>query len=259
MKGVFVKISVLALIAVATAGFFTIRYALERLDERASSALLNKRVDVSVTIVEGKRREEIAAELEKKGICSAKDFLAASKGSEGYLFPDTYRFYPNTPASEVVSTLKSTFTKRTQDVALTSDQVTLASIIEREAQNDAERASIAGVYSNRLAIGMKLDSDPTVQYAKDSLNYTKAGMPTSFSFWSEITRDDYTSVQSAYNTYISSGLPPSPISNPGLASLKAAANPEKNPYYFFFHRNGQIYLSKTLDEQTTKLRNVPRS
>lgn len=244
-------------LALLVAGFFSIRYLQQRLEEREAGAVIKQKTDISITIVEGKRREEIAALLQEMGICSAESFLAATVNEEGTLFPDTYRFFPDTSVDDVVTTLQANYTKRTAGLTLSPEDITLASIVEREAQNDAERATIAGVYQNRLDIGMKLDADPTVQYAKDTLEYVAAGQPLTFSFWDPILRADYQGVVSPYNTYRTPGLPPGPIANPGLQSLKAALAPEDHSYFYFFHRNGEIILSKTLAEQEAKLRSIP--
>jgi UPF0755 protein len=211
-----------------------------------------KKEDVKVTIVEGKRREEIATIMAKAGICSFEDFLVSSKGKEGMLFPDTYRFYPNTPAKEVVSALTENFTTKTTNLLPTESQIILASIVEREAKTDAERPVIAGVYMNRLTIGMKLDADPTVQYAKDSLALASSIDSQGYTFWKPITQLDYSGVISEYNTYLNTGLPPGAIANPGLKSIQAAQNPATHDYYYFLHRDGQILLSKTLSEHQNK-------
>lgn len=245
---VVILITIAALLGGITLGAVYLRNALT---ERNQAVQEQKREDISVTIVEGKRREEIAAILESAGICTAEAFLAATTSLEGKLFPDTYRFFPNTPVSEVVEVFTTTFAKRTRDLAPTTDDIILASIIEREARNDIERATISGVYTNRLKIGMKLDADPTVQYAKDSL---EAKQVRNFTYWGTITRADYKGVISAYNTYLSAGLPPGPIANPGVKSIEAAQNPAEHDYFYFAHRNGTLLLSKTLAEHESKLR-----
>jgi UPF0755 protein len=125
------------------------------------------------------------------------------------------------------------------------DAVRLASIVEREAGVEKDRPTIAGVYFNRLRDGMALDADPTIQYALGLTRDPKT-------WWPQITQDDYQGVQSPYNTYINPGLPPSPISNPALASIQAAIYPEKHDYYFFrtsCNNDGTHVFAKTLDEQ----------
>lgn len=179
-------------------GLFVASRKIEHLrTEKEEAAMQLKKKDVRITFPEGLRREQIATLLEKNGICSASDFLAASHGKEGYLFPDTYRFFPDTSAQKVVQKMMDDFTIRTKGLSPTKDQIILASIVEREAQNDKERAAIAGVYTNRLNISMKLDADPTVQYARDTQNYVPG---SSFTFWEPITLANYADVLSPYNT-----------------------------------------------------------
>jgi UPF0755 protein len=101
--------------------------------------------------------------------------------------------------------------------------VVLASIVEREAVLAPERSTIASVYLNRLAGGIKLDADPTVQYA----------LGTPGDWWPQITADDYTAVDSPWNTYLYDGLPPGPIANPGLGAIQAVLAPEDTQYLFF--------------------------
>ncbi len=236
----------------AVASFAGYRY-LERIrDERELAARLLKKQDIQVTIIEGKRREEIAIQLDLAGICSAADFLGASRSLEGRLFPDTYRFFPNTPADEVVAKMTAEFQSKTAGLGLTSNDIILASIIEREAANDDQRALIAGVYTNRLKRGMRLEADPTVQYAKDSSTLLSDDIDSTFKFWQPITQAEYQKVVSPYNTYTVVGLPPGPIANPGLKSLQAAHSPASHDYYFFINKNGQLLLSKTLAEHQSK-------
>lgn len=242
-----VLFSFLVVILVSGVGIFLATEKITSLrDEKKLTVEQMKRTDVSITIREGLRREEIAELLEKNTICTAADFLSLTTTKEGSLFPDTYRFFPNTPALEVVKTLTQQFQKKAGALELTEKQLILASIVEREAPNsDSERSLIAGVYTNRLAIGMKLDADPTVQYARDS-----ASMATNskFSFWKPITQENYSNIISPYNTYLQPGLPPGPIANPGQKSLLAARNPAKHSYLYFLHKNGKLLLATTFEE-----------
>ena len=152
---------------------------------------------------------------------------------EGYLFPDTYNIDPEAAASEIVDQMLENFEVRVsteirdafERQGLTLHQaVTLASIIEREAVVPEEQPVIASVFLNRLALGMNLDADPTVQYA---LGLTEGG------WWkAELTVEDL-EIDSPYNTYRYEGLPPGPIANPGLSALQAVAAPEDTPYLYF--------------------------
>jgi UPF0755 protein len=147
---------------------------------------------------------------------------------EGYLFPDTYMFLPRTPARVAVGAMVRRFeqvwrpewTARLDTLGMTQHQViTLASIVEREAKRPDERPVIAGVYRNRLRAGMRLEADPTVQYAR--------GIHTNRVLFKDLD------VDSPYNTYKHAGLPPGPIASPGAASLRAALYPADVPYKFF--------------------------
>ncbi len=217
-----------------------------------------------VTLLEGMRMEEFAEVLEANYIISAREFLDAVRDPrsmeifddydfladlptnaslEGYLFPDTYRFPVNADRVEtVVAKFLDNFDRRLGERGLTAEPaltprevVTLASIVEREAVVAEERPLIASVYLNRLSglcrdevRGPYLESDPTVQYP---LGNAADG------WWPSITLDDYDRVQSPYNTFQNQGLPPSPISNPGLSSLDAVRSPA-NSVYCFFHTTG---------------------
>lgn len=201
---------------------------------------------VRITIPEGWRKEQISAELIEKGF-DGKAFLEAAKDKEGYLFPDTYFLQPEATPQQIVEKFAENFAKRTEDITPTKEEVILASIVEREAVTDEERSIIAGIYKNRIKIGMALQADPTVQYAKDT-NALAAGKVTE-SFWPAITVSDYTAVVSPYNTYLHPGYPPSPIANPGLKSIQAAHAPQTVDALFFFHtKDGKLITSKTNQE-----------
>lgn len=224
-----------------------------------------------VTIPEGKRIEEVAQILDKAGVVPAQAFLDAvhnghynydflgddppAAGLEGYIFPDTYNFPDHNKPEDVVSLMLKDFGQRlTPDLRAAIQQqglslhqaVTLASIVEREAEAPNERPTIASVYLNRIRLGMPLQADPTVQYAL-------AQDPTSlnqFGLWkSELTLDDL-AVDSPYNTYLHNGLPPGPIANPGLGSLQAVAHPaQTNFLYFVAKGDGTHAFAATYAEQ----------
>jgi len=233
-----------------------------------------------LTIPEGWRWEQVAEHLERKGVASAADFRAAlqatdyaqpflaqrppSASLEGYLFPDTYFFTVDATAHDIVARLLTTFGERfptalQQKVAAQGlslhQAVTLASIVEREAQVAEERPVIASVYLNRIKEGMLLQADPTTQYAlaADPQSVAKYG------WWKkDITLDDL-KVQSPYNTYFARGLPPGPIANPGLASLRAVIEPAQTDYLFFVAKeDGSHAFGKTLDEHNANIRKFQR-
>jgi UPF0755 protein len=206
---------------------------------------------VQVTLPEGWRREQIAAALASSGLgIDADTFLRATQftpsgysfssqipagGSvEGFLFPDTYLFDPGTNAVESVQVMLDDFDQRvtpsmrdgfdSQGLSL-YQAVTLASIVEREAVVPDERPMIASVFLNRLSQGLKMDADPTVQYA--------LGLQPDGSWWKISLTGGDLNLDDPYNTYIYVGLPPGPICNPGLASLQAVAQPADTPYLYF--------------------------
>lgn len=201
-----------------------------------------------VTIPEGYRVEQIAARLDTLKVVKYEDFIQAAKGDEGYLFPDTYEFKANITAVEVVQTMIENFNKRTAGLSVGINDLKLASIIEREAENDADRAGISGVFTNRLNVGMKLQSDVTVIYQRDQ-NTFKVG-DKSFLFWQKLSSGDTTSVKGPYSTYQNAGLPPTPICNPGLASIRAAINPQNHNYYYFLYgKSGDIHYATSQTQQ----------
>jgi UPF0755 protein len=209
---------------------------------------------IRVTIPEGKRIEEVGAILEKAGVVPSQSFMTAVQnaqysydflsdnpagaGLEGYIFPDTYNLPQHNKPEDVVNLMLRDFGQRLspdlrsafqQQGLSIHDAVTLASIVEREAQAPEERAIIASVFLNRMRLGMPLQADPTVQFALAANQRSLS----QFGFWKqELTPDDL-AVSSPYNTYVVGGLPPGPIANPGLDSLQAVAHPAQTNYLFF--------------------------
>lgn len=195
--------------------------------------------ETKVTIPEGYRATQIAQTLADKGLVNKDEFITKTKDLEGHLFPDTYRIQLETSVSDIIKKMTDNFFAQTASLTLNNDKLILASIVEREAKKDEDRAKIAGVYQNRLDIGMKLDSDPTVQYAVGN--------------WEPLTVADL-EIDSPYNTYIYKNLPPTPICNPGIKSIKAALNPTNHDFYYFFSlKDGTTIYSKTLEEQNENL------
>jgi UPF0755 protein len=228
-----------------------------------------------VTIPEGKRLAEVAGILDKAGVVPAQAFMDAvqngrhnfdflkdnppNAGLEGYIFPDTYNFPTENKPEDVVNRMLSDFGQRlTPDIrsALQQeglsihDAVTLASIVEREAQKPEERPTIASVFLNRIKLGMPLQADPTVQYAlsRDPQSVAQFGL------WKpELTIDDL-AVDSTYNTYVHTGLPPGPIANPGLAAIQAVAHPAQTNYLFFVAKgDGSHVFAATFAEQQANI------
>ncbi len=215
--------------------------------------------EVTITIPEGWRAEQIAEMLTAEGIMDGAVFLAtvrqgvgvehplladrpAGASYEGYLFPDTYRLPVNATPEDLISRMLNNMAAKIPANALDlaaaqgysfHEILTIASIIEREAVVPAERPTIASVYLNRLAQGMPLQADPTVQYAM--------GYQTDTGQWwkTPVTLEEYSQVNSPYNTYLNYGIPPGPIANPGVSSIMAALQPEQTTYLFFMGCGGE--------------------
>lgn len=206
----------------------------------ADSVSSGKFKTAKITLPEGWRATDIEQYLvEEKHLTQLIGFAKVAEKSEGYLFPDTYQVKVDTTIPELVTLLKDNFKHRTEGMKITSETIILASIVEREAADDVDRGNIAQVYINRLARGMRLEADPTIQYAKGN--------------WKAVTLAEYQSVESSYNTYLIDGLPPGAICNPGIKSIQAVLQPTPNGYFFFFHAKGQTYFSKTLEEHRAKI------
>lgn len=208
--------------------------------------------DVVFVVLPGWRIEEIAAGLPTSGLSVSPDefirvahsprpgydFLAGASTTEGFLFPDQYVLSRTTAVEALLDALIRNFAQRMsadlkQGFAAQGlsvyEATTLASIVEREAVREEEATMIASVYLNRLRQGMRLDADPTVQYA---LGFN-AGQQT---WWTNPLSLDDLKIASAYNTYRIEGLPPAPIANPGPESLQAVASPAISAYFFFSAR-----------------------
>ena len=195
-----------------------------------------------ITVPEGSNIFDISSIVEQSGVIKSGAFLQSSADAkliedldpgaltlEGYLFPSTYRYTRKTAPDELVRQMVDQFRKEwktltngTRPGRSVHDTVTLASLVEKETAVPAERSTVASVYANRLRIGMKLDCDPTTIYAA-LLDDRYRGV---------IHRSDLAS-RNTYNTYQHAGLPPGPIANPGLASLKAALAPADTSYLYF--------------------------
>jgi UPF0755 protein len=197
-----------------------------------------------LTVPEGRTMFDIGSAVEELGLFPASAFLIAAHNPamirdldaraptlEGYLFPNTYRLGRHTTPEKLCRTMTGKFREVWQELGSPGnvhDVVTLASLVEREGKLASERPLIAGVFRNRLGIGMKLDCDSTTIYAALLENRYRG----------TIYRSDLAS-DHPYNTYRHAGLPPGPIANPGLASLKAALKPaETDALYFVLRPDG---------------------
>jgi len=204
-----------------------------------------------ITFPEGWRMEQMAIRLDANGVVDYGEFVAAAKDYEGRLFPDTYYFKPKMTAVEIVKMMTDDYLWRTENLAISDSDLIIASIVEREAASDADRALIAGIYKNRVKAGMKLQSDPTVEYGRDTNNLAKLSIAKQkeYSFWQPARTAEFTSVVSPYNTYQVSGLPAGPLCDPGIASLEATLSPTASQYYYFLYgKDKKIHTAKTQAE-----------
>jgi UPF0755 protein len=256
------------------AGKFTLAKTMT-IPEVAQALQQGRREELTLTVPEGKRVEEVAAlVVSQVPQINADEFLALARDAarwksqfvflsdvpdgaslEGFLFPDTYRLPLETGAQDVVERMLRNFDQKiTPQMRADAqaagqslwDVVRLASIVEREAVAADERPLIAGVYANRLEQGWTLDADPTIQYAlgqsRDPSNW-----------WPDLTLEDYQGVDEPYNTYRNPGLPPGPIANPGLSSINAAIYPQVSDFFFFrasCNKDGTHRFARTLEEQS---------
>ena len=235
-------------------------YAFSTLDlpEGVLEKIANGKVVVYVlTLPEGSTLQDVAGIVDRARLAGFGEIIQAGRsaslaqalnikanGLEGYLFPDTYRFKKPVSGASIVGRMVARFRQELpadrqsleKELGMSLNQVvTMASIIEKEAKLDPERSIIAGVFYNRLKIGMPLQSDPTAVY----------DLP---GFSGPITAADLKR-QSPYNTYRIKGLPPGPICNPGKKSIMAALHPAKVPYLYFVSSNdGAHHFSVTCEE-----------
>ena len=244
----------------------------ESLDEIASKIWAGEIMQTSFTIPEGWSTKQMAKHFESLGYFSAAEFETAVTKIpddkypwlpenlpilEGFLYPDTYKISSDMTSNPqaIINTMLNRFEKLALPVYESAqtdmtllEWTSLASIVEKEAVVGEERALIAGVFTSRLEQGMRLESDPTVEYglgirqtADQPLTYAQVGTP------------------SPYNTYMNTGLTPTPIASPGIASLKATLNPEGTDYLFFVARyDGTHVFSETLREHEAATREIRR-
>ena len=211
----------------------------------------------TLVIPEGYNLFDIAAAVQNAGLGTSTAFLAATRRDtklisdlspgalslEGYLFPDTYRFSPHATPDMMVAAMVKRFRTVAAQLNLaslpdTARAVTMASLIEKEVRNASERPLVAGVFENRLARSMPLQTDPAVIYAAQLSGRWRGTI-----YQSDLQSD------SPYNTYKHPGLPPGPIANPGIAALKAAIHPASTPYlYFVADAQGNTRFSADLAE-----------
>jgi peptidoglycan lytic transglycosylase G len=214
----------------------------------------------TVVVPEGANVFEIAARLQKAGLKAGDGFVEEqahltrlvadldpdAKSLEGYLFPDTYRFQRAATAEQVCAAMVRRFRAAAAEIGLKQNVhqvVTIASLVERETAIDAERPLVASVFENRLAKNMPLMTDPAVIYGLELEGRWRGAI-----YQSDLKRN------TPYNTYLHAGLPPGPVSNPGLRSLKAAMNPAQTNYLYFVaagaNPQGKSLFASSLAEHT---------
>ncbi len=248
------------------AGYYELSAAMSGI-QIAEKLVAGKTGSKRVTVPEGLRLDEIAERVADSGLVNAAEFMAAAtpaalagqvsfalpRGSvEGYLLPETYEFRLDAGAETIVRRMageldKQFATPNAEAIEASGlslhEIITLASLVEREAKVAVDRAKIAGVLTNRLTIGMKLQCDATVQYALAEHK-------------SRLTFEDL-KVDSPYNTYLHKGLPPGPIAAPGIASLQAALEPAETDALFYVARaDGSHVFTRTYEEHKAAIRQI---
>lgn len=224
---------------------------------------------LSVTIPEGSNLFDVAQRIESAKLGTKEEFLAGARMDvyliadldpgattlEGYLFPDTYHFARRATTGQMLTAMVKRFRQAADELGLRANYhhvVTVASLVERETPVDAERPLVASVFENRLAKEMPLATDPSVIYAA-----LLDGRYRGTIYASDLQAD------SPYNTYRFAGLPPGPICNPGMASLKAAMNPAQTDYLYFVaasaNPSGKSRFSTTLEEHARNVQEYRKS
>ena len=222
-----------------------------------------------LTIPEGSNIFDIAARVEEAGFGTRQEFLDAAaervslvadldpgaKSLEGYLFPDTYRFARKITPAQIAAAMVRRFRAVAGELGLKTnvhEVVTIASLVERETAMDAERPLVASVMMNRLGKKMPLMTDPAVIY----------GLELQGRWRGVLTKSDLAS-NTAYNTYLHGGLPPGPVANPGIRSLRAAMEPAQTDYLYFVaagtDAQGESLFSNTLEEHNKQVAEYRRA
>ena len=186
---------------------------------------------VKVTVAEGLTVKKIAELLGDFENFDKEEFLEKTVNMEGYLFPDTYLFLPFAETEQIIGTMTDNFKKKAGDVG--KDIVIMASLIEKEVPDIGDRKIVSGILWKRLKLGMALQVDAVFPYITGK---------------QKVLSDDL-KIDSPYNTYLHKGLPPGPISNPGLDAVEAAKNPQETSYlYYLSGKDGKTHFAKTFAE-----------
>ncbi len=227
------------------------------------------RLDFWLTVLEGWRREEIAQEVQTKANLDQNEFLEKTKNKEGYLFPDSYLVPMGVSIDRIIAILEENFQDKWQLIeenilktGLTQEQVViLASLVEREVKLVEDKQIVAGILIKRWRADWLLQIDAAVQYAKASLNCKVRSGQTgkdSCNWWPKVTKVDL-EINSSYNTYRNKGLPPAPICNPSISSLKAVVNYKPTSYWFYLSdKLGKTHFAENLEEHQSNIRRYLR-
>lgn len=226
--------------------------------------------DVWVTIPEGLRKEEVAQLIANKLDFASSTFdlqefinlTSLPQNLEGKLFPDTYLIPKEASAGAVVRRLTTTFETKAKKIftdrtnAQSEDEtLRIAALVEREVRDENDRKIVAGIILKRLNAGWGLEIDATLQYARASSECINGGniIKDDCKWWSPALSQDK-QLESPFNTYKYRGLPPSPICNPGLSAIEAAAHPQASEYWFYLSDNeGVTHFARTLEEHQTNI------
>jgi len=246
-----------------------------RFDHPASALEVYERIargdvfTIALVVPEGANIFEIASRVEQAGLGTRDEFLDAATGQvalvtdmdplakslEGYLFPDTYRFSRHASPAQMVAAMVRRFRDTAAELGLKENVhrvVTIASLVEKETAVDAERALVASVFENRLKKNIPLATDPSVIYGLELLGRWRGAI-----YQSDLKRD------TAYNTYLHPGLPPGPVANPGILSLRAAMHPADTTYLYFVaagsNAQGHSLFASTIDEHNRNVADYRRA
>src|SRR3989344_1153882 len=234
------------LIWTAVIAAFILLYVFIKLPEivgRKNRELVASR-EIAVTIPEGFNVGQIGETFEKLGIFSKNVFVSAAQSQEGYLFPDTYRFYKDAKPEDVIKKMRDHFDKKITPEILDQiklkhktlrDIIIMASILEEEVKSAEDRKIVAGILWKRLERSIGLNVDAALTYILGKASHA-------------LTAEDL-KYDSPYNTYRYRGLPPGPISNPGLDTILAAISPIPSPYFYYLtDKDGVAHYAATLEE-----------
>jgi len=241
-------------------GVYTIEPDMGTLD--IASWLTQNPGEVEVIVYPGMTLSEIDERLSGEGVIKAGALLSFDKTTlqddylflkgapslEGYLMPDTYRFYVGSTPKKAITTMLNNFEEKTQALNISDGDseriITIASLIEKEVHIIKDKPLVASVIYNRLSLGMPLQIDAAVRYGVCGGRFTQCDA---------LSRDDF-SQDTPYNTYLYKGLPPTPISNPSVSSIQAALRPTKTSFLYYLSdpKTGETFFSTTLEEHNDK-------